>query len=38
MLAAYQAEGSRLVATALAVDLVGRGLRGEKFTPRLGRP
>jgi hypothetical protein len=38
VLAAYQAEGSRLVATALAVDLVGRGLRGEKFAPRLGRP
>lgn len=38
VLAAYQAEGSRLVATALSVDLVGRGLRGEKFAPRLGRP
>ncbi|MGD0686691.1 MAG: hypothetical protein ABSA03_16450 [Streptosporangiaceae bacterium] len=35
VLAAYRAEGSRLVATALAVDLVGRGLRGETFTPRL---
>jgi hypothetical protein len=35
VLAVYRAEGSRLVATALAVDLVGRGLRGETFTPRL---
>ena len=35
VLAAYRAEGSRLVATALAVDLVGRGLRGETFTPQL---
>jgi hypothetical protein len=38
VLAVYRAEGSRLVATARAVDLVGRGLRGEEFTPRLGRP
>lgn len=37
VLAAYRAEGSRLVATARAVDLVGRGLRGEVFTPQLGR-
>jgi hypothetical protein len=36
VLDAYRAEGSRLVATARAVDLVGRGLRGEEFTPRLG--
>lgn len=38
LLAAYRAEGSRLVATARAVDLVGRGLRGEEFTPQLGGP
>jgi hypothetical protein len=38
VLAAYRAEGSRLVATARAADLVGRGLRGEVFTPQLGRP
>ena len=36
VLAAYQAEGSRLVETARAVDLVGRALRGEVFTPQLG--
>jgi hypothetical protein len=36
VLAAYQAEGKRLVATARAVDLVGRALRGEKFVPQLG--
>jgi hypothetical protein len=36
VLAAYQAEGTRLVATAKAVDLVGRALRGEKFVPQLG--
>jgi hypothetical protein len=36
VLAAYQAEGRRLVATARAVDLVGRALRGEKFVPQLG--
>jgi hypothetical protein len=35
VLAAYQAEGSRLVATAHAVDLVGRALRGESFVPQL---
>ncbi len=34
----YRAEGSRLAAAARAADLVGRGLRGEEFTPRLGRP
>jgi hypothetical protein len=32
----YRAEGSRLVETARAVDLVGRALRGEVFTPQLG--
>jgi hypothetical protein len=36
VLAAYQAEGKRLVATARAVDLVGRALRGEKFVPQFG--
>jgi hypothetical protein len=35
LLAAYRAEGRRLVATALAVDLVARALRGEVFTPQL---
>src|SRR5215831_17466917 len=35
VLAAYRAEGRRLVATAQAVDLVGRALRGEVFTPQL---
>src|SRR5215472_11285388 len=40
VLAAYRAEGRRLVATARAVDLVARALRGEVFTPRLeeGQP
>jgi len=33
--AAYRAEGRRLVATAQAVDLVARALRGEVFTPQL---
>ena len=36
MLDAYRAEGSRLVDTALAVDLVERALRGEEFAPQLG--
>lgn len=36
VLAAYQTEGRRLVATARAVDLVGRALRGETFVPQLG--
>lgn len=36
VLAAYQAEGRRLVATARAVDLVGRALRGE--APGTARP
>ena len=35
LLTAYRAEGRRLVATAQAVDLVGRALRGEVFTPQL---
>ena len=35
LLAAYRAEGRRLVATAQAVDLVARALRGEVFTPQL---
>jgi hypothetical protein len=35
VLAAYQAEGRRLVSTARAVDLVGRALRGETFLPQL---
>src|ERR1700752_4738120 len=35
VLAAYRAEGLRLVATAQAVDLVARALRGEVFTPQL---
>lgn len=35
VLAAYRSEGQRLVATAEAVDLVARALRGEVFTPRL---
>jgi hypothetical protein len=36
VLEVYRAEGSRLVETARAVDLVGRALRGEVFTPQLG--
>jgi hypothetical protein len=35
LLAAYRTEGRRLVATAQAVDLVTRALRGEVFTPQL---
>jgi len=35
VLAAYRSEGSRLVATARAVDLINRALHGEVFTPRL---
>lgn len=38
VLAAYRSEGSRLVATAGAADLVARALRGEVFTPRLRDP
>jgi len=36
VLEVYRTEGRRLVETALAVDLVGRALRGEAFTPQLG--
>lgn len=36
VLAAYRREGSRLVATARAAELILRALRGEVFTPRLG--
>ena len=35
VLDAYRAEGRRLVATATAVDLVARALRGEAFQPKL---
>ena len=35
VLSAYQTEGQRLVATARAVDLIGRALRGETFVPQL---
>jgi hypothetical protein len=35
VLTAYQAEGRRLVATAQAVELVGRALRGEIFVSQL---
>ena len=35
VLAAYRAEGRRLVATARAADLMARALRGEVFTPQL---
>jgi hypothetical protein len=38
VLAAYRTEGQRLVATARAVDLVARALRGEVFKPRLRDP
>jgi hypothetical protein len=36
ILAAYRSEGSRLVATAQAVQLIERALRGESFPPQLG--
>ena len=36
VLAAYQAEGRRLVATARAAELVSSALRGETFVPQLG--
>jgi hypothetical protein len=36
VLEVYRAEGRRLVETARAVDLVGRALRGEVFTPQMG--
>jgi hypothetical protein len=35
VLAAYKTEGFKLAATAQAVELVERALRGEVFTPRL---
>lgn len=38
VLAAYRKEGARLAATAEAVDLVERALRGEVFTPTMSLP
>jgi len=38
VLAAYRKEGARLAATAEAVDLVERALRGEDFTPKMSLP
>jgi hypothetical protein len=38
VLAAYRKEGARLAATAEAVDLVERALRGEEFTPKMSPP
>jgi hypothetical protein len=38
VLAAYRKEGARLAATAEAVDLVERALRGEAFTPTMDLP
>ena len=35
VLAVYQTEGRRLVATATAAELVSRALRGEMFVPQL---
>jgi len=35
VLAAYRKEGARLAATARAVGLVERALRGEAFTPTM---
>jgi hypothetical protein len=35
VLAAYKTEGFKLAATARAVELVGRALRGEVFAARL---
>ena len=35
VLEAYRAEGARLVATAKAVDLITRALRGQEFVPQL---
>ena len=35
LLAAYKAEGRRLVGTARAATLVARALRGETFSPQL---
>ena len=38
VLAAYRKEGARLAATARAVGLVERALRGEVFTPKMSPP
>ena len=38
VLAAYRKEGARLAATARAVSLVERALRGEVFTPKMATP
>jgi hypothetical protein len=38
VLAAYRKEGARLAATARAVGLVERALRGEAFTPTMASP
>jgi hypothetical protein len=38
VLAAYRKEGARLAATARAVGLVERALRGEVFTPGMDDP
>ncbi len=38
VLAAYRKEGARLAATARAVGLVERALRGEAFTPKMTGP
>ena len=38
VLAAYRKEGARLAATAQAVDLVERALRGEVLTPKMSLP
>src|SRR5882762_8737250 len=38
VLAAYRKEGARLAATAQAVDLVERALRGEVYTPKMSLP
>jgi hypothetical protein len=35
VLAAYRLEGFKLAATARGVELVGRAIRGEVFTPKL---
>jgi len=35
VLEVYRTEGRRLVATAKAVDLVGRAMRGQQFVPQL---
>ena len=35
VLAAYRKEGARLAATARAVGLVERALRGEVFSPKM---